>query len=278
MELLENYKNQLKGLNYSDNTINTYSYAFSEFLNYFSNKNISELSHDEVLSFLTKRSNEDGISSSYQNQLINSIKFYYEVILNQDKKTYYFKRPSKEEKLPEILSVEEVKELFSVIKNIKHKSIIYLLYSCGLRVSEAINLKFSDIDRKKMVLNIKQGNGKKDRVINLEPEVLNVIDNYYNDLKEKPTTYFFKGQDKEKYSSRSIQSFLKKYCEAAKIKIVSPHKLRHSYATHLRDLGIDLSIIQELLGHKSQKSALIYAKLSNKRINQLPQLIKNITN
>ena len=230
------------------------------------------------MAYLTKRANKDKISSSYQNQLINAIKFYYEKILGQDKKFYYLKRPFKEEKLPEILSVQEIKKLFSVITNKKHKAIIYLLYSCGLRISELIDLKFTDVDRNRMILNVRQGKGKKDRVVNLEQVTLDAITDYYKSLKIKPKEYFFGGQSKTKetYSTSSIQNFLKRYCVMAGVKIISPHKLRHSYATHLRDAGVDLAIIQDLLGHDSPKSTRIYAKLSNNRINSLPKLIKNI--
>jgi site-specific recombinase XerD len=283
---IRDYCDQLGRLNYSKNTIRTYKTAFTEFVVYFQNQGsqnqgilIPTITYDEILAYLTKRANEDKISSSYQNQLINAIKFYYEIMLGQDKKFYYLKRPFKEEKLPKILSVDEITKLFSVITNVKHKAIIYTIYSCGLRISELIYLKFTDVDRKRMVVNIRQGKGKKDRVVNLEQETLDALENYYKSLKIKPKEYFFGGQSKVKvtYSTGSIQNFLRRYCIMAKIKVISPHGLRHSYATHLRDLGVDLATIQDLLGHDSPKSTRIYAKLSNNRINNLPKLIKNAT-
>jgi site-specific recombinase XerD len=279
-QLVFDYCKELSRLNYSVNTIQTYSSAFKEFIYSFPDKDIKTISYDEILAYLTKRATVDKISSSYQNQLINAVKFYYEKMLGQDKKFYYLKRPFKEEKLPNILSVEEINKLLSVIDNLKHKAIIYLLYSCGLRISELINLKFTDIDRDRMLLNVKQGKGKKDRIVQLEQETLEAIENYYRNpkMKVKPNIYVFSGQDKSKqYTKRSVQELLKDYCIEAKITVVSPHKLRHSYATHLRDEGVDLAIIQELLGHDSPKSTLIYAKLSTKKLKNLPKLIKNAT-
>jgi site-specific recombinase XerD len=277
-KIVKQYCDELGRLNYSENTIITYKSAFIEYMAYFSFQDIPNKTYDEILAFLTKRANIDKISSSYQNQLINAIKFYYEKVLGQDKKFYYLKRPFKEEKLPDILSVQDIKKLFSVIKNKKHKAILYVIYSCGLRISELINLKFSDIDRSDMSLKVRQGKGKKDRIITLEQSTLNALKDYYKSLDEKPKEYFFGGQSKqtEAYSTTSIRSFLKRYCIMAGVKVISPHKLRHSYATHLRDMGVDLSIIQEMLGHDSPKSTLIYAKLSSKRRKELPRLLDNI--
>ena len=278
-KLILDYCGQLERLNYSKNTIRTYKTAYTEFIVYFKEKDITQITYDEILAYLTKRANDDKISSSYQNQLINAIKFYYEIMLGQEKKFYYLKRPFKEEKLPPILSVQEIGKLLSVITNLKHKAIICVIYSCGLRISELINLRFTDVDRNRMVVNIRQGKGKKDRVVNLEQDTLDALTNYYKSLKIKPKEYFFGGQSKTKetYSVGSIQSFLRRYCIMAKVKVVSPHKLRHSYGTHLRDLGVDLAIIQDMMGHDSPKSTRIYAKLSNNRINNLPKLIKNAT-
>jgi integrase/recombinase XerD len=280
MELINEYCKELNRIGYSQNTIRTYKTAFTEFIVYFKEQDVSQVKYEFILAYLTKRANEDKISSSYQNQLINAIKFYYEKMLGHDKKFYYLKRPFKEEKLPEILSVQEIKKLFSVIANKKHKAIIYLLYSCGFRISELINLKFKDVDRNRMIVNIRQGKGKKDRVVNLEQDTLDALTDYYKSLTIKPKEYFFGGQSKTKetYSTSSIQNFLKRYCVMAGVKVISPHKLRHCYGTHLRDAGVDLSIIQDLLGHSSPKSTRIYAKLSNNRINGLPKLIKNILN
>lgn len=272
-QIINEYCSELSRLNYSKNTIKTYKEAFTDYIRYFSCEDIQNKNYNDVLSYLKEKVAKYKISSSYQNQLINAIKFYYEKILGQEKKFYHLNRPFKEEKLPDILTVGEIKKLFSVIKNKKHKAIIYLLYSCGLRISELIYLKFKDVDREQMILKIRQGKGKKDRIVNLEQAALDALEDYYKSLSVKPKEYFFSGQNKETYSTSSIQNFLKRYCIMAGIKIISPHKLRHSYATHLRDAGVDLAIIQDLLGHDSPKSTRIYAKLSTNRIKNLPKLI-----
>jgi site-specific recombinase XerD len=214
-------------------------------------------------------------SHSYQNQAINAIKFYYEVVLGLPHRFYAVDRPRKEFKLPEVLSEEETVRLINTINNLKHKAIVVTIYSCGLRLSELINLKISDIHSDRKMLLIKNAKGNKDRTTILSDDTLRLLRKYY--LEYKPKVYLFEGQFGEQYSSTSVQVIIRNAAKTAKIlKHVSPHTLRHSFATHLLENGTDLRYIQTLLGHSSPKTTEIYTRVSSKSLKEIKSPIDKL--
>ena len=193
--------------------------------------------------------------------MINSIKFYYEVVLEMPNRFYSVERPRKEEKLPKVISLEEVQDLIKHTNNIKHKCIVSLLYSAGLRRSELLNLKLIDIDSKRMVITVSQGKGNKGRLTILSQSVLDDLRKYYSEY--KPKVYLFEGQKGEEYSAQSVAQIIRRAALKARIKKkVTPHMLRHSFATHLLENGTDLRYIQVLLGHSSTRTTEIYTHVA----------------
>jgi site-specific recombinase XerD len=265
----DEYINKLKVIRYSENTIRTYSSAFSDFINYFSNKELNEINYDDIKNYLYYLVEKRKISSSHQNQIINAIKFYYEKVSGGKRMPYItIERPIKEKTLPNVLSEDEVKRIINNVKNIKHKAILLTIYSAGLRISEAINLKISDIDSSRMAILIKSGKGKKDRNCILSEKLLVILREYFKLY--KPKVWLFEGQFGEQYSARSIQNIFRKACIIAKIiKVATVHTLRHSFATHLLERGTDLRYIQELLGHSSSKTTEIYTHITHKGMEQV---------
>ncbi len=210
-----------------------------------------------------------GLSFSYQNQVVNAIKLFFREIVRCNLDVDKLERPRREYKLPNVLSKEEVRLILNAHSNVKHKTMLSLIYSCGLRRSELLNLKPTDIDSKRNIIVIKQAKGKKDRIVPLSPKILIMLRDYYTT--HKPKTWLFEGQNKnEKYDERSLSNVLKQALLKVNItKPVSLHWLRHSYATHLLESGTDLRYIQELLGHNSSRTTEIYTHVSTKNIQQI---------
>jgi site-specific recombinase XerD len=246
-------------LNFSKNTISIYIHYISEFVNSFEKQIIHCNSND----FQNYIDNYEFSSVSQQNQLISSIKFLYEKGLNKKYNKIDFTRPRNEKRLPQIIDKNFLLEKISKIENIKHKSIISLAYSVGLRVSEIINLKIEDIDSKRMVINIRLAKGKKDRIVPLSENVLMLLRKYYKEY--KPKIYLFNGQNSLKYSSGSCNQIVKKYLGSK----YHFHLLRHSCFTSLLENGTDLRIIQKLAGHKNIKTTEIYTHVSKQTLNQI---------
>ncbi|MBU3663319.1 MAG: recombinase XerD [Bacteroidetes bacterium] len=264
----EEYILKLKEMRYSENTIKTYSYSFEEYINYFHERNYEELGEEEITDYLRYLVIERKVSNSYQNQAINAIKYYYEKVLGQAKKVYAIERPRAEKKLPEVLSTSEVEDLLNVTTNLKHKTILMLCYSAGLRVSELIALKIKDIDSDRMQIRIAQSKGKKDRYTLLSTKMLALLREYF--LVYRPVKFLFEGINGGQYTARSVQQFMAVSVKAAGIKKrVSVHSLRHSFATHLLENGTDLRYIQTLLGHESSKTTEIYTHVTTKGISQI---------
>ena len=177
-------------------------------------------------------------------------------------------RPKKANKLPKVFAKSDVKKLFEVTTNLKHNTMLKLCYGLGLRVSEIINLKISDIDSKNMQVFIERAKGKKDRYANLPETILEQLRAYF--IEYKPKIYLFEGQYGGKYSTRSAQQVFKIALERSKInKDLGIHSLRHSFATHLLEQGTDIRFIQELLGHKDIKTTLLYTHVSDKSIRKI---------
>ena len=245
---------------YSHSTIRTYKSMLRDFFKYYHYQNVEDFDREEIRNYLIHLINQ-GYSRSMQNQAINAIKFFYEQVLDYPKTYYSAERPKREIKLPTVLSLPEVRSILDQVKNIKHKTLLMIIYSSGLRISEALNLMISDIDSERMLIHIKGAKGKKDRMVILSDVTLESLRMYYR--RYKPKYWLFEGISGEKYSSSSSQAILKRAVRQAGIKKhVTLHTLRHSFATHLLENGTDLRYIQTLLGHNSLKTTEIYTHIS----------------
>lgn len=256
----ESYLKKLELKCYSHNTVKTYVSCFEAFLNFYSERELDTLNEHDIRNYLQKLIREN-CSHSYINQAINSIKFYYEVVLEMPNRFYAIERPRPEEKLPEVLSKEEILSIINKTNNLKHRCIVSLLYSAGLRRSEVLNLNIEDIDSKRMVIKIRSGKGKKDRYSILSDKLLIDLRQYFKEW--RPRHHLFEGQKGDRYSAESVVKIVREAARKAGIrKRVTPHMLRHSFATHLLESGTDLRYIQVLLGHKSTKTTEIYTHVA----------------
>ena len=245
--------------------------SFESFINHYNDKDPITINELEIRAYLQKLIHQ-GKSNSYINLTINSIKFYYETVLGMPNRFYEIERPRKKKQLPKLLSKEEIIKMLQHTTNIKHRFIISLLYSSGLRRGELLNLKINDIDSKRMVIKVNCAKGNKDRVTVLSSSILSDLRNYYKDY--KPKEFLFEGQNRQKYSGTSILKIVSKSAEKAGInKKVTPHMLRHSFATHLLENGTDIRHIQLLLGHSSTKTPEIYTHVTNKSFKDIKDLL-----
>lgn len=259
---------KLTELRYSENTIKTYKGLFEEFINYYHTFEVDKIEERQVIAFLRYLVMERKVSTSYQNQSINAIKFYYEKVLGGQRKFYFIDRPKKERTLPTVLNEEEVKQLFACVENMKHKCMLMLAYSSGLRVGEIIQLRLTDIDRERLQISVKQGKGKKDRYTKLSVRFLTVLDRYIE--KYKPKDYVFEGATGGVYSSSSLQKIIRAAAQKAGIKKrVTMHTLRHTFATHCLENGVDLRYIQSMMGHESSRTTEIYTHITTKGFDQI---------
>jgi site-specific recombinase XerD len=256
----ESYLSKLEIRKYAYNTAKSYIALFEKFINHFPEKPINSLNETDIQQYMQEMVKR-GFSNSYLNQSINSIKFYYEQVLNMPGRYYHLDRPRKERNLPVVLSKQEVKSILNAIDNIKHKAIIAMLYGSGLRRSELIELKIKDINSDRMTVFVRGAKGNKDRYSLLSKKVLEILRLYIR--RYRPKVYLFEGASGVKYSGSSIRMILKRAVEKAKINArVTPHSLRHSFATHLLEDGVDLRYIQTLLGHSSSKTTEIYTHVA----------------
>jgi len=256
----EEYLLKLELKRYANNTVKTYVSCFEAFINHYNHIEPKNINENDIRAYLQKLIQE-GSSNSYVNQAINAIKFYYEVVMEMPNRFYGMERPRVEEKLPKVLSKEEVLSIIAHTNNIKHRCVISLLYSAGLRRNELLNLIPEDIDGKRMMIKVRGGKGNKDRFTILSETLLKELREYYKLW--KPRTYLFEGPMGARYSPESVAKIVSRAAENAKIKKrVSPHMLRHSFAAHLLEAGTDLRYIQVLLGHKSTKTTEIYTHVA----------------
>lgn len=251
---------KLKYLNYSNTTRSIYLNYIKSFL-LKQEKSPLHLNSKDFQSYL----NYYNFSSiSQQNQIINSIRFLYKEVLKKKYNKVSFKRPKKERKLPQPISSEILKPKIESVSNLKHRSILSLAYSVGLRVGEVINLKISDIDSKRMLIRVEQGKGKRDRYVPLSNKILKLLRLYFSEF--KPKEYLFNGQKSLQYSTSSCNNIMKNYIGEK----YHFHQLRHSCFTTLHESGVSLRDIQVLAGHESSKTTEVYSKVSNKHLKTLP--------
>jgi site-specific recombinase XerD len=247
-------------LNYSKRTSDNYLSHIRRFIERIGDKQIIHCNSTDFQSYLD---NYKFTSVSQQNQIINSIRFLYKYGLDKKYDKVSFKRPKSEKKLPKVIDGDFIKEQLSKIENLKHKTILSLTFSVGLRVSEVINLKIEDIDSKRMIIHIKNAKGRKDRIVPLSQNILQLLREYYKEY--KPNTYLFNGQNNLKYSSGSCNKIVKRYLgEEYHI-----HQLRHSCFTNLLENGTDLRIIQKIAGHNNVKTTEIYTHVSNQLLSKI---------
>ena len=262
-QLLNTFYLFLKGKRYSPSTIQTYTFFIADFINFHTKTPLEELTNRAVELFIETVFIERKYSVSSQRQFISALKVFTSFYPQTKIHNLSLERPKKSRILPTVLSQEEVLKIIQCTQNIKHRAILTLLYSCGLRIGELISLKLVDfhIERKQLI--VKKGKGRKDRYVSLADGFFPLLSNYYYSY--KPTIYFVEGQNGGKYSAESIRSFLRKSCKKAGIKkLVTPHTLRHSYATHLLENGVDLRHIQSLLGHSKPETTMIYTHVQRK--------------
>jgi integrase/recombinase XerD len=266
---LISFKNYMNFRRYSQNTIKTYADALEVFFRFYKDQAPESLNIEDIINFNTSYILKKNLSASYQNQVINAIKLFYRNRFNRAMEVDCIQRPRREKRLPNVLSKNEVKSILEAPINLKHRAMLSLIYACGLRRSELLNLTLKDILSDRNLLFIRQSKGKKDRVVPISIKLIEMLRDYYKAF--KPKTWLFEGQEVgKKYSERSIQLVLNQAVEKAKIvKPVSLHWLRHSYATHLLESGTDLRYIQELLGHSSSRTTEIYTHVSTRNLQQI---------
>lgn len=268
VDLPSEYLEKLIRRRYSQNTIKTYVTYFRSFMEEFNGRDLDSITTKEINDYILKLIRSKGISPSQQNQRINAIKFYYEKVAGLDKQLYFLERPKKSRDLPKVLSEEEVLAILESIPNLKHRSIIATIYSAGLRRSELINLRKQDVFFDRKIIFIRGAKGKKDRTSVLADSLAIALKRYLDEY--KPNYWLFEGVNRNQYSSTSIAKILHRGARKAGIeKKITPHMLRHSFATHLLEHGVDIRYIQTILGHGSSKTTEIYTHVSKKSLAQI---------
>ena len=265
---------------YSTSSIKIYKKMFSVFLGKFMQRDLKEVTKEDIEGFIYELIKKSKISESYQNQMINAIKAFYEHALNKPREYYDIQRPKKTRSIPNTLSKEEILKIIRSPKNIKHRAILCTIYGSGLRISELINLLIADVHSKDGYLYIKDSKGKKDRKTILSQQLITLLRAYY--IEYKPSYWLFEGQSGCQYSTSSIRAiFRKSVTNTGSNPWATVHTLRHSFATHCIENNINLRHLQNMLGHSSPKTTEIYTKtieINNKTITSpLDYLLKNNT-
>ncbi len=275
MEWINDVRRQLIIRQYSINTQKAYINALQLFGRHFGQQNLTQLSQIDIEEYLLYLSEQRNYSFSGLNLMVNAIKFMFEKVWNLPKTTYHLPRPRKTHTLPKVLDEEDIKNIFSRVENPKHRLILYMAYSSGLRVSEVVRIRLTDIHRKSMQIRIEQSKGRKDRMVVLSKKVLALMEEYYRQY--KPKEYLFEGQFGGPYSIRSAQMIFKRFKQLAKVNIKGGiHLLRHSFATHLLEQGADIRLVQQQLGHNSVKTTQIYTHVTEKRNQNLKSPFDNM--
>lgn len=269
----DTFVKEMERQGYAKTTVANYASNLQKFFHYFKDKEHPlHLNENHIKEYLGQFDEPNTQRSHHA-----AIKLYYEICHGQKDKFKYIPYCKQSKKLPIVLSVEEIQRMFDVCENVKHKVILAILYSCSLRVSELINLKWNDIDRSRMIINIRQAKGKKDRQVGLNEKLIELLESYYRQY--KPNEYILNGQSSQQYSKESVGQVIKQLAEKAGIenKRVYTHLIRHCSATHMLEGGLDLNLIQRLLGHSSVKTTAIYAHISHNLISKIESPLKAIT-
>ena len=262
-DVIRAFVRYLRGLRLSDNTVKVYFTFVADFVGFIGEKPLDELNNTDVRLFVERQVQYKRYAISTHRQLVSAIKHFGTFLPDSNIVTDDLMRPSKSKFLPTVLSKEEVIDLLRATKNLKHRTVLALLYSAGLRIGEVLNLKLRDIDVDRRQLFIKNAKGRKDRVVILAESFIPLYKNYY--MTYKPATYFIENPSGGVYSPGSIRKFLKISSSRARIKKrVTPHTLRHSYATHLIENGVGLRYVQDLLGHSKPETTMIYTHVAKK--------------
>lgn len=261
---------EMKRRGYRENTINNYSSCIDVFLSTVKKDHPKNINEQDIKDFL-----RNCVKANTQRNYHSAIKLFYDICLNQKQKFKNIPYTKADKNIPIILSIEEIQSMFNVCENKKHKLILALLYSCSLRVSELINLKWEDVDRSRMVIYILNAKGGKDRQVGLNDALLKLMEDYYREYKTK--SFVFSGQFGEKYSDRSVGQVVKQLAKKAGInKRVYTHLIRHCSASHLLDGGLDINMIQRWLGHSSVKTTSVYLHTSHTTISRIQSPLNNI--
>lgn len=271
---IQRYSEDLKLKNYADNTIKNYCSQVELFLKHFEPvaTKPSEISERQIKTWLLQAN-----TINSRKHRISAVKLFYELTGKQPLKFKYIEYPRSEKKLPIVLSQKEIQAMFTECENLKHKVILSLLYSCGLRVSELLNLKWEHIDRSRMIINIIAAKGKKDRQVMLSKSLVPLLIEYYRHY--KPKEYVLNGQFSLQYSETSVNQVIKQLAKKAGIdnKRVYTHLIRHCSFTHMVEAGIDINLIQRLAGHANVKTTGIYTHISHNLISKIKSPIESIT-
>jgi integrase/recombinase XerD len=271
IQLLEGH---LRSKRYSNSTRVTYRAMLQLFLQYFSDRHPAKITETDITAFMNDFVLDLGYSASWQSQMITAIKTYFNLI-NKPVRSDNIERPRKGRPLPKVLSKEEVGRILNASGNLKHRMILLMIYSCGLRRGEVSNIKLTDLDRDRNLLHIREGKGKVDRIVPLSAKVWTKIDEYMKAY--TPEIYLFEGQNGGRYSVESVYNVFRGALKRAGIrKEIGVHSLRHSYATHLHENGLDIRFIQELLGHRNSRTTEIYTHVSRRNIAVIKSPIDDI--
>lgn len=256
----------------SESTKSNYKSQVLSFLNYFKNEIEPKAIDNEKIKLWLLQAN----TINSRKHRMCAITSFYKITIGMPNKIAKIPYPKSEKKLPIVLSVVEVQKMFAVCENLKHKVILALLYSCGLRVSELINLKWSHIDRSRMIINIIAGKGNKDRQVMLDASLIPLLEKYF--YQYKTSTYILSGQFLDQYSSTSVNQVIKQLAEKAGInKRVYTHLMRHNCFTHMVENGTDINLIQKLAGHNNVKTTLLYTQISHNLISKIPSPLQSIS-
>jgi site-specific recombinase XerD len=274
-QLNENNKRQLKLFTeklilkkYSNSTLKTYCNEFMQLLLLLGNRNAQDLTTEQLKNYMLYCNLKLKLSENTLHSRLNALKFYYEQVLKRERFFWEIPRPKKPLQLPKLLNETELAKLFNALINKKHKAMLFMVYSAGLRLSELVNLKIKDIDSKRMQIFIERAKGKKDRYVNLSPVLLDILRNYIKTYKPKPQVYLFESEQTfGAYPARTVQQiFYNAKSKARILKDAGIHSLRHSFATHLLEKGTDIKYIKELLGHFDIKTTERYLHVSRKNL------------
>ena len=267
-KLLHQYVAYLRGLRLSESSVRTYYTFIYKFVDFIAEKPLGNLVKRDLELFVEQRIAAKNYAISTHRQCMSALKHFLELHPEIPVESPDLRRPPKSRYLPTVLSKEEVIRLLTATRNLKHRAILAIIYSSGLRIGELLNLRLRDLDVERRQVIIKNSKGRKDRIVVMAESILPLLHNYINTY--QPTEYFAEGRDGVKYHAESIRAFLKESCRRAGIrKRVTPHCLRHSYATHMLENGIDIRYIQELLGHSKPETTMIYTHVSRKDILQI---------